>query len=318
MVLAVLLASAAAAHLAPRSCMAANAEPVTIAQIMDDPAGYEGRCVAVTALGHGVVLVSSVEDYYLAGPLAGGDPTDRLHLGVANLPHSRRIPRDGLHPVTAVGRLEICQRLHDMADATARAGRFGWVSGYCHMSLGPYLRLEDLRILRDRDRPTRLTGEANRARLGGLVPAPEDWPHRAFVEAQADQWLAALQARDRAGFARLHLAGEPEAEEAARLAFGRHRGFADLRRASRPQRAIFVARSAGDEAEDYSSTICFCRSGDCSERWPISGFDADNHEDRPYVCTRFGPYVLFRRGTVPAFITRRSPHGLPEPRPTRR
>ena len=164
----------------------------------------------------------------------------------------------------------------------------------------------------------RLTGEVDRARVGSLVAAPADWRHLAFVEERARLWISALQAGDRAGFVRLHVAGEPEAEEAADLAFGRHRGFADIRRGRTPQRAIFVSRSAGDGDEDYSTTICFCRLDDCADRWPISAFDADNREDRPYVCTRLVPFTVFRRGEVPAFITRRSPHGLPEPRPARR
>ena len=63
MILAALLALAASVQSEPRPCSARNAEPVTIAQIMDDPAGYEGRCVAVTALRTGLVLMSSVDDY---------------------------------------------------------------------------------------------------------------------------------------------------------------------------------------------------------------------------------------------------------------
>lgn len=320
MLLPALFALAASAQLTV--CSAETAQPATIGQIMDDPQGYNGSCVTVAGLSDGIRLLPSVEAYYLAGATVYGDPAEdpgqRGRLGLDNYRQLRRIPRRGLHHLVAVGRVQICEEARAMASANAQPGQISWISGFCHMANGPYLWLSDVQLLRGRPRPVRLAGEGNRARLGNLAAAPADWPHLAFVQAQSSRWLSALHSGDRAEFARLHLAGEPEAEEAEALAFGRHRGFADIRRAQAPPRQIFLTVGDRDDKYDYRATICFCRSADCSELWPISAFDADNREDRPYVCTRFVPFMVPGRGVVPIFITQREPLGLPEPRSSRR
>ena len=313
------LALAVSAEPAPSACSARTAEPATIQRIMENPAGYSGRCVAVTALTHGFLLFSSVEGYYRAGPLMGGDPArdpaDRERLGLDNDRIMRRLPQGGLHHVTAIGRVQICEQVRDMVSAREAPGTVSWVTGFCHVANGPYLWLHGLRS-RGRSGAVRLAGEANRGRIGDLVPAPGSWPHRRFVEVQAGRWLRALQGGDRREFGRIHLEAEIGGRRATRLAFGRHRGFADIRR-GRPQSIILVRREPPDREDDYSSTICFCRTGDCSHLWPIAEIDADNAETRPYVCTRFVPFMLFRRGVVPAFITERGRYGLPEARSTR-
>jgi hypothetical protein len=329
MLLAALLAAmiGPASAQPPAPCTRQSAQPAAIQAIMHDPAAYRGRCVAVTAFSHGLMLFASLDGYYLAGPLTGigpaREPEARERLGMENRRVMRRIPRGGLRLVTAFGRVQICEELRDMIEGSAGPNEIVMLMGFCHMANGPVLGLTDV-SLSPSPSPARLSGEANRARLGNLVAPPADWPHRAFVEEYARQYLAALRSGDRATFARIH---EPdhqsgaEGSEAVALAFGHHRGFRDIRTAPQPpQMAIFIQDAPGpriwsaeDRDDDYASTICFCRSGDCTDRWPISTFDADNREDRPYVCASFGPYIVFNGGTAPTFRTGRERFGLPEP-----
>jgi hypothetical protein len=323
--LAAMVGSASAQPGVP--CTRQTAQPAAIRAIMTDPAGYRGRCVAVTAFSHGLMLYSSVEGYYLAGPLTGIDPARepeaRERLGMENRRVMRRIPRGGLRRVTAFGRVQICEELREMIEGSAGPNEIVMLLGFCHMFNGPFLALDDVSVAPGSS-PARLSGEANRARIGNLVAPPADWPHRAFVEAHARQYLAALRSGDRAAFARLHEPDQQpgaEASEAVAMAFGRHRGFRDIRTAPQPpQMVIFIQDAPGpgiwsaeDRDDDYASTVCFCRSGDCADRWPISTFDADNREDRPYVCASFVNYVVFNGGTAPTFRTRGQPFGLPEP-----
>lgn len=311
----------------PAKCTRATAVPATIQAIMDDQEGWRGRCVRVRSISNGLLLFTSVEGYYLAGPLMGGDPAadpkDRERLGLDNRKLLRRHPRDGLRKVTAIGRVQDCETVRDMVHAGDGPDGFSMVLGFCHSADGPYLWLRHFDIGK-RLGSSRLIGEALRAKVGDLAPTDEGWAHRAFVEPYARNYLDALRRGDRAGFRELH-GGEDvsyNADEAVRIAFGGHRGFARLRRAdAAPQVAIFVQRRlemfveppSDPEDRSYSATLCFCVDGDCSGRWPIAQIDADNRPERPYVCTHFGPYVVYRHGTRPVFRTGVGRNGLPEP-----
>ena len=80
----------------------------------------------------------------------------------------------------------------------------------------------------------------------------------------------------------------------------------------RPQSVILINR--GYTEEDKSESVeCVCRIGDCTGRWPIARFDADNLPNRPYVCTVVGLYYVPERGDVPVFRTEAKPGGLAEP-----
>jgi len=296
---------------------------------MADPSQFAGECVSIRGLSNGRLLFTSLKDYYLAGPLVGGDPAanprDRHRLGLENPKLLQSFPKGGLRHVVAVGRVQDCETVRNMVDESAGPDTIVMVLGFCHYASGPYLALRQF----DVGKPlhaARFTGEALRLEVGDLIFAPNDWHYRRYVEGLSHQYLAALRSGDKATFKALHLEGErPEWQSSAtRLAFGSHPGFRALRRSSgTPQTAIFLtsdgttgaeaAALRGDAPGDYSATICFCTNGDCTKRWPISTVDADNGEDRPYVCTGVGPYVVPRRGTFPAFSTERGRFGLPEP-----
>ena len=151
-----------------------------------------------------------------------------------------------------------------------------------------------------------------------LTIAPADWKYRGFVEGYAHLYLTALQHGSKSDFLKLHLESEntAHARDAVRLAFGRHAGFKALRKMRfTPEMSIFTYGSAaelqdqrvddgmGNIAASYGCTICFCIERDCTARWPKTLWQTYNREDRPYVCTDFGPFKIYKDGYAPAFWT---------------
>jgi len=302
--------------------------PATVEAVMANPAAYLDTCAAVRGLLHGRTLFASVEGYYRAGPLVGGDPSvdpnDRLRIHLDGPEAGRGLPTRGFHEAVAIGRIQDCGEMRAIVEASQPKGAYAFITGPCHYASGPVTWTTDVRVVRE-VKPVRLMGEAMRARVGSLSPAPAAWSERPKVDALAADYLSVLRSGDRARFLKLHLASERpdgEAEADARLAFGGHRGFAALRRSSGPvETAILLEHAAGgpdEQEEDYASWICFCVEASCAGRWPISAVDADNRPERPYVCTHLTPYQVFRAGVEPAFYTQRGRSGLEEPPPSNR
>jgi len=327
MLLAALFALQSVAAERPQPCTQANSTPATIAEVTTQPR-LAHRCVAVTALYRSGVLIASIDALYLPGISWAGDPhrdpAFRQILILRNVRVLRRMPGDGVYQATAFGRVEDCGQVRRSHQASAGPDEIVMTTGLCHYLPGAYLRVDDLRT-GGQVEAVRLTGEAQRARVGDLVAPPEGWRHRAFVEDYAARYLQALRGGDRAALLALHIAGgRPEqARAGVRLAFGRHSGFTAIRAAAAaPQMAIFIEDAPGPETwavgfrefRGYGSTICFCREPNCTERWPISLIDADNREDRPYVCVHMGSWVTGSTGrAVPYVTTEQTRSGLPEP-----
>src|SRR5262249_8036722 len=132
---------------------------------------------------------------------------------------------------------------------------------------------------------------------GNLKPAPSDWPYIERAHSLAALYLSALRRRDRETLAALHLPGMEEREKATWLRPLIHfllddakSPFADVRRNASNQSIVLITRGERFEG-DTSATLCFCRRADCTARWPIASWDADNLPSRPYACTTFGTYV---------------------------
>ena len=317
-------ALAAANRPAAPTCTATNAVAATVDAVMANPSTYLHKCAAVRGLLHGRTLFTSVDGYYRAGPLVGGDPdsnpNDKFRIHLDNSAIVKRLPKRGFHEAIAVGRIQDCDEMRSAVASSAPPDAIVMIAGPCHYASGPVVWTTDLRIVREL-KPVRLMGEAASKRVGSLSPAPAGWRERRKVEAMAADYLSVLRSGDRKRFLKLHLAGERpngDAEADARLAFGSHRGFMALRRSSGPvETAILIEHAAGgpdEEEDDYASWICFCVEATCTGRWPISAIDADNRPDRPYVCTKLTPYQVVRAGVEPAFMTERGRYGLEEPR----
>ncbi|HEY0011654.1 MAG TPA: hypothetical protein VGB79_02235 [Allosphingosinicella sp.] len=322
---AALFLPAAAPAGQPEACAARRAVPATVEQIMSDGA-WKGRCVSVTAMADGYRLYSGVEGFYRSARADGADPAQdpdaRGRLGLDNGDLMRRIPRGRFSEATVVGRVQDCEEMRATVNASLGPDEIGWVSGYCHTETGPVLRLAEVGRVSPMA-PLRRMGEAARSDYGNLVFAPGSWTQRAEAAAQADAYLAALRRGDRAAFVALHddEGGSASSSAAAALAFAPDSPFAEIRRSARvPQIAIFLHRhdiealgEAGASAP--SATVCFCRSADCTGKWPISEHDADNAPERPYVCTGVQP-LQSADGMRWIFRTHAEPPGLTEPAET--
>ena len=59
-----------------------------------------------------------------------------------------------------------------------------------------------------------------------------------------------------------------------------------------------------------AAEACFCRTKDCSAKWPVASRDADNQISRPYACIHVTPTG---EGGYEADASVDS-DGLPEPR----
>lgn len=311
----------------PEDCSARVATKATVGEIANQPAEFNGRCVAVDGVMHGMKLFESVDGVYL-------EPTDTLNpssngaqLGLDNM----RGRRSGSYQhVSIVGRVQDCEEIRACVLESA-PGEYVIVTGYCHSFNGAYLWVESLR---KRKGPAfeRQMGSAARPGYGDLAPAPANWTHRPQVDALADEFLEALRMKDRERLIAIHFRNvdldwkDDEAELIRFMLKDPKSPFLDLRkRPQSPQREIFVERASiesddendsdyANDPDDYSATICFCREDDCTGRWPIARFDADNLRTRPYACTHVGPYLVSRKGTIPHFTTELGRSGLAEPK----
>jgi hypothetical protein len=275
--------------------------------------------LAVDAVMRGLDLFEDVDGVYL-------EPTDILNpssngarLGLDNL--DDHYTEDYQH-VSIVGRVQDCEEVRACVHEAAGPDEIVMISGYCHNSNGAYIWIENLRRRKGRPFERQMTA---RPGYRDLTPAPEDWAHRAKVDALADEFLKALRSGDRERLLALHFRNaelEWEDDEAQVVRFvlkDRKSPFLDTRKRSElPQRQILVERASlesNDERDssNYRATICFCREDDCTGRWPIASFDADNLRTRPYVCTTVSPYYVHRKGTVPHFTTGSEDSGLLSP-----
>lgn len=291
-------------------CSRQSSERASVSQIASAPDRYRSRCVAIDGVMQGVFLFGSVDGVYLQ-PSDVLDPSSSgSRLGLDNL---KRLRSERYQHVSIVGRVQDCETMRGFVHSTAGEDEIVMVSGYCHGANGAYLWVNDLQFRRGPPFMRQMGHRAHQV-YGNLVPPPADWPHRSKVEARVGEFLNALRAADREALASMHFwnfRAEEEADLVYFLLDARNSPFAQVRQSvTPPQQLILVYRS--QEEDDYSATVCFCRSRECSGRWPIASFDADNVPARPYACTEFGSFVEMGR-EVDRFKTPMEKYGLAEP-----
>jgi hypothetical protein len=320
---ALLLAGVSVAGESPE-CSPSVAEVATVPRIAADADGYQGRCVRIDGVMRTHYLYESVDGVYLQPPDSLNPASSGFALGLDNV--AKRYSEDYRH-VSVVGRVQDCGTVREAVNASVVEDQIVFISGYCHYHDGPYLWVKHLKI-----RPgapfERRMGNYDRKDYGDIEPVPADWPHRAMIEELAGKFLTALRAGDRDTLADIHFRNvglawkEDEAQLLKFLLKAPKSPFASIRHGNGPPHQIILAsrsllypepEHADDAADDYSAIVCFCRTGDCTGRWPIATFDADNLPTRPYACTHIGPY-LHDRKKVPHFTTSIKKGGLAEPR----
>jgi hypothetical protein len=294
--LAAFLAAASPASAPPQPCTRRTAVHATVVEIGRNPARYLDRCVTVSGAFAGIRMYSGRDGLYLTQRFGA----DGNHIG-ANLAHRIGIDNQDMrdlrmrYPQSTIvtGRVDSCERRYQRIRA---AGGIPFLGGYCHYESGPTIVVDAYEI--SGQRFERMTGEAARGRFGNLVAMPADWPTRAAVEAIAAEFLAALRGRDRAALTALHdirdSANEHDRAMLYDLLDSQYSVFAQARAAAPAQTAIFVSAAAdgtpfGRDSADPAAIVCFCRTSDCADRWPLTFNDANNAPGRPYACTKVEP-----------------------------
>jgi len=297
------------------NCERRDALRVTVTQVAGNPDAYMNKCVLIDGVMYGHSLFETVDGVYVRSPDALDDTKSGLRLGVDG---ARARARPGYRHVTLLGRIQDCEVIRQCVEAAAGPDEVVMVGGFCHTAYGPFVSIEDLEF--HGGAPFfRQMGDAHPANYGDIEPVPANWPHRAKIEALAGKFLAALRARDRHTLADIHFRNvglEWPDDEAQMLHFlldDPKSPFAALRTSTNaPQTVVLSYRQPDEGEDDFSAFVCFCREPDCTDRWPIASFDADNVAGRPYACTTIEPY-LSDGHDIPHFRTPAMKAGLVEP-----
>jgi hypothetical protein len=120
-------------------------------------------------------------------------------------------------------------------------------------------------------------------------------------------FLEALRAGDRKALSQL-IGGN---DFAAEQLFAADTAIADLKQPV--ERPMQVFRLAAPK-DNVVAVVCWCRTKDCSKKWPIALRDTDNQPSRPYACVRQREFEQGRDNMIARYDASKNFDGLPEPR----
>lgn len=282
------------------ACRPAETIETTVAEIGRNPGRFVERCVRVSGILYHGVLHDDRASLYLArlNSVDGGGmrSNPEHHLWISG---QARQGLDNETPVSAtvVGRIDTCaqRERRSFAQSVSELGPDDIYVGafHCYAANGQMIAASEVEL--GHRAVERVAGESARARFGNLTPMPPDWSVRPAMESVVEALLAALRAGDREQAAAIH-GFRPGSRDAGSLSAylfdDPDSPFAPFRGAAPSQIAWFVPRlddMSRYEAGDLPAIACFCRTRDCSERWPISSIDIRHQPGRPYACTRVLP-----------------------------
>jgi hypothetical protein len=266
-------------------------QETTIEAVADDPAAWLGRCVTVKGVYNSERLYTGIDAIYGKGAFIGGYVDGRGSV-------------EGFWEGEFTGRVADCAKAeNDLLTGLLRSPGISLHERTlgCVRPEGPFLVFMSQGELKPSPLKRRLRGE------GDLVPAPQDWPHTAYVKRIAEGFFAAVRVENQQTL-KLQLRSDYAVEQ---LLTADDNAFSALR--GKPERPteVFVQQPWSDDA--FNAEVCVCLVDSCKGRWPIAARDADNQKSRPYACVRIevvrtdGPRT-FRYDPSMDF------DGLPEPR----
>lgn len=301
-----LFAAAALAAQSPTPCTPETSIRTTVADIGRNSERFMGKCVTVAGPFGGVSVYGSVEDIYLSSQFGPDGNYNRTagrngRLGLYSPDNALlRLKPVRTRRIEVTGTVDSCERRSDAARAQEKAdlaqGKISLISlsGYCHFRRGAIVSAVDWSF-DPPQRYERLTGEHAREVYGNIVEMDDDWPFARELHETSAAFLAAFRAGDRDRLMALHDFTDPKHVSNARvmtlLLDQPDSPFAQIRSNPAPQTQFFVSRyeagqvEAGKRPKLASGIACYCRTKDCTGRWPISRNDADNLPERPYACT---------------------------------
>jgi len=316
-VLASLPAGSALAGRSEARCTAATAIPATIDTIQKDFKDWSGRCVRLRGLELGQHLFTD--------RMATLKPIDRSQAS-ANGSIDIYPEKLGSTPpdpamVEIIGKLDSCTEQRAAFDALEKQKPRSIImmTGYCHMSRENYV--DPVSITVTSNKPiTRLTEKEVPSDRRPLTDAPNDLPHRAAQIATMRAFVTAIAAGDEATWEKLLRPpslppiGTPLPEGAFLQAA---QTFAGIRPDGSSPERIFVDRT--DVGNEHMKMVgpqliaCWCKTGDCTSKWPVTPQDADVMPERPYVCLRATMYIREGENDGPIGFDGAPEPGLAEP-----
>jgi hypothetical protein len=271
----------------PADCTAANSTTTTIEAITAQPKLWLDRCVKISGIAGGLVLHSDLDSMYRSarynkeGRRSPDHFERRIGLDSQELRTHPLLTREARR-IEVIGRVDSCER---RTERIVAAGGIPFLGGYCHYEGGPTVVATSYRIVSRQYE--RLVGEAQRRRVGNLVEPPPDWEWRDELEGMARNFAAAVRARDRPRLASLLSYGQSLEEERI-VSILREPAYRELRDGVPGEIRLFTTAVGGrfrpGDSGHVFAHLCYCRTLDCSGRWPITSRDADAGRDRPYVC----------------------------------
>lgn len=265
------------------TCTSEIARPSSFADSQSLPLGEMEPCVMVDGLWDRYFF-EGVESYYRLRRARGPAASERL--GVYGVRDSIELP-DRPVPARLTGRIDDCDRLNGPGVIM--------VMGYCHYFPGRYIALGHAEITGPP--PERWLGAEARTSLGQLLEPPANWPQQLYVEGRARDWLEHVRRDDAAAYAdamgRDPEMSDPSDPDSETHAVFRVPGsvFDRLRQEVAPELRLWrFAPPQLDPDEppadraDIDVLACFGLGIWTDDRWPVSGVDADNAPQRPYVC----------------------------------
>lgn len=316
---------------AVKSCAGAEISDATIEQVQANLARYAGRCVRMRGILADGRLYADRQATLETRDKTADDRRPKRSIVVL---------RDGQFPpalVELVGRLSDCGWAHDAVASyqAAHPDEIVMVSGFCHTSIEAYFDKPMVRILSTAPILRLLEAEVPLAKRL-LVETPAVLPGRGKAIDAAKALLVAISTRDEAAFRRLHnplaqdiLDTDGPSGRTNEWVAEAHTDFlrsgtlrpvaaAILAHPERQTRVFIEADDAADFRDNggtpYRLTTCWCTVDNCSGRWPIALYQADNIPARPYFCAMVGSYLLGpRKPTVPYVELPEEKAGFAEP-----
>ena len=278
-------------------CAPTNAEKATVAAIAADPTAWIGKCVTMPAIYSNEQLYADQDAIYGASKNVIGGFAD----GKGAI--------EGFWNGQFTGRVADCAAAErELALGLLRSPGIS-VNGRtmgCLEPKGPFLLFMSQRDLKPVTLTRRLRKQAG-ANGGNLRPAPADWAQLPAVRKAAGEIIEALRNGDRAALS--HYGMRDFAIE--RVLGNSDTAIADLRKPGDRPVQVFVHASS-DTA--FKSEACYCRTKDCSAKWPIARRDADNQASRPYACIAIDGRMESGGAWVLEADASQDFDGLPEPR----
>lgn len=284
-----LLAIATPSAASNNKCRTSTSTPVSVEEIASDPYGFVDECVTVTGLATGDPYHRNFYSDTKALYRGARGERDRHRVGLLGSEDDTIVTPTR---ITVTGRVDTCRRIGDRAQASAGPDEIVMLGGYCHYTYGAVIIVDSHRVDASHTYE-RMVGEQFRRSFGNIIPAPRTRTVTLEAKRAAGDLITAVHKQDRATLLRL-LGYKEDPGQLADEEIGPilESGSPLSGLPPQPQTAFFIRRHekpSETETDAIETLTCFCRTADCTGRWPISTIDLAYRLGRPYLCVWHAP-----------------------------